>query len=258
VLEISVVLITRNAARTLGPTLDSLTGLAAEIIAVDSCSADGTVEICQAHGARVIQRDWEGFGPQKNFAISQAGCPWVLSLDADEVLSPELAREIAALTDSTPYAAFRLRRLNHYFGSPLRHGGQYPDWQLRLFRRGSGQFSDRPVHESLQVTGRVGTLRGDILHYSYLTLDDYFDKFDRYTALEAERLLAAGTRFSAAGAANQMLVRPAVKFLRRYFLKGGFRDGVPGLLAALFNSMTMSVSYARFWEKSRSHPAGPQ
>lgn len=254
-ITISVVLITRDAERTVGRALESVAGVAAEVIAVDSGSADRTPDICREHGASVLHREWDGYGAQKNFALSQAACPWVLSLDADEALSPALALEIAALDDSTPYNGFSFPRLNHYFGRPLRHGGQFPDRQIRLFRRGSGRFNTRPVHESLQVEGRVGELDGVLEHYSYLTLDDYFEKFGRYTVLEAERLLASGMKPSACGAALHMVLRPVFKFLRRYFLKGGFLDGIPGLLAALFNSMTMIVSYARFWEKYQKDPS---
>lgn len=251
-------LITRDAERTIERTLASVSGLAAEVIAIDSGSSDRTPDICCGRGARVLHREWDGYGAQKNYALSQASCPWVLSLDADEALSPALAREIAALEDSTPYNGFSFPRLNHYFGRPLRHGGQFPDRQLRLFRRGSGQFNTRPVHESLQIEGRVGELDGVLEHYSYLNLDDYFEKFSRYTVLEAERLLASGMKPSAGGAALHMVLRPVIKFLRRYLLKGGFLDGIPGLLAALFNSMTMIVSYARFWEKYQKDPSRPE
>lgn len=255
-LEISVVLITRDAERTVGRTLESVSGLAAETIVVDSGSADRTVEICRNAGARVFEREWPGYGAQKNFAIQQAGCPWVLSLDADESLSPELAAEIAALDENLPCRGYRIPRLNYYFGRPLRHGGQFPDYQLRLFRRGSGRFDNRPVHESVAVEGPVGELSGVIEHRSYLSLDDYLEKFLRYTDLEAERLLASGIRPTPSLLARRMVLRPAWKFLWRYLFKAGFRDGVPGLLAALFNSITMIVSHARFWEKYRARSSG--
>lgn len=254
-LKISAVMITFNAQANLRQVLSALS-FASEIVVVDSGSTDRTVEICREFGARVFTRGWSGYGAQKNFAIEQASHPWILSIDADEVVSPELAREISALEENTPYAGFRIPRLNHYFGRLLYHGGQYPDLQLRLFSTGRGRYNYRPVHESVELEGPVGLLSGVILHYSYETISDYFEKFERYTSLEAERLLAAGERPSALRLAQQMFLRPCWKFLWRYFFKLGFLDSTAGLLAALFNSFTMIVSYAKCWEKAGENPPG--
>jgi hypothetical protein len=148
--------------------------------------------------------------------------------------------------------------LNYYFGRALRHGGHYPDLQLRLFRKSHGRFDTRPVHESVKVTGKVGRLEGDLIHYTYDSLDEYLEKFLSYTELEANRLLDTGMHPSALRALRMMICSPALKFTRRYLVKLGFLDGVPGLIAALFGSFTMAVSYAKFWEKYRARPAGPQ
>lgn len=255
VLKISAVMITFNAQANLRQALSAL-GFASEIVVVDSGSTDRTAEICREFGARVYTRDWGGYGSQKNYAIQQASNPWILSIDADEVVSAELAREIEALGENTPYAGFRIPRLNHYFGRPLYHGGQYPDLQLRLFRSDKGRYNHRPVHESVELEGPVGLLSGEILHYSYDTVADYFEKFERYTSLEAERLLAAGERPTAIWLARRMFLRPCWKFVWRYFFKLGFLDGTAGLLAALFNSFTMIVSYAKCWEKAGENPPG--
>jgi glycosyltransferase involved in cell wall biosynthesis len=256
-LEISLVIITFNAERHLRRVLSSA-GFAAETVIVDCGSSDRTLEICRESGARLFEREWAGYGAQKNFALAQARCPWVLSLDADEVVSPELAREIAALDDRAPFAGYRIPRLNHYFGRPLRYGGQFPDYQLRLFKKSLGRYNDRPVHESVELQGAAGRLSGALLHFSYDTLADYFAKFSRYTDLEAARLLEAGEKPGPWSLILHLLVRPATKFIRRYFFKLGFLDGVPGLLAALFNSFAIIVSYAKAWEKSRQSAAGPQ
>jgi glycosyltransferase involved in cell wall biosynthesis len=255
VLKISAVMITFNAQANLRQVLSSL-GFASEIVVVDGGSTDRTVEICREFGARVFTKAWSGYGAQKNYAIEQARHPWVLSIDADEVVSPELAREITALEESTPYAGFRIPRLNHYFTRPLYHGGQYPDLQLRLFRAGRGHYNMRPIHESVELDGSVGLLSGKILHYSYDTITDYFEKFARYTSLEAERLAAAGERPAAIRLALRIFLTPCWKFLWRYLFKLGFLDGTAGLLAALFNSFTMIVSYAKFWEIARENPPG--
>ena len=254
-LDLSVVIITLDAERVIGRTLESV-GFAREIVVVDSGSRDRTVEVCERFGARVIRRDWKGYGVQKNFAVEQAGSAWVLCLDADEVVSPELAAEIAALDEAAAWAGYRIPRLNHYFGRALHHGGQYPDLQLRLFRKGRGRFNLRPVHEAVELDGPAGRLKGELLHFSYATVDQYLEKFLRYTELEAQRLLESGEKPSAGRLISQLAVAPFAKFVRRYLFKLGFLDGLPGFLAAVFTSFTMIVGYARFWDKYRSRAAG--
>ena len=256
-LEISAVIITLNAEGTIRNTLTAL-DFTAEIVVVDSGSRDRTLEICREYGARIYEWEWPGYGRQKNRAIEQAVCPWVLSLDADEQVTAELAREIRALEENAPYDGYRLPRLNHYFGRPLYHGGQYPDLQLRLFRKGRGRYNERPLHESVVLEGRAGRLEGNLLHYSYGSIAEYLEKFQRYTCLEAERLQAAGERPGTFRCLRRMVLSPWAKFLRRYFFKRGFLDGMPGFLAAAFTSFTMIVSYARLWEKYQPGPAGPQ
>ena len=237
---------------TVRRALESVRGVCAETIVVDSGSTDSTVSICRELGARVIRKEWEGYSRQKNFAVEQAAGPWILSLDADEELSPGLAREIRGLDQNTAFHGFRLPRRNHYFGRILRFGGQFPDLQLRLFRKDSGRFNDRPLHESVVVRGPVGRLKGVLEHFSYPTIADYFAKFGRYTDLEAQRLLAESSPSSGTGLAVSLLVAPGWKFIRRYFFKLGFLDGVPGFLAAAFGSFTMLVSRAKCWEARRA------
>lgn len=255
-IKLSVVMITRDAGRTLERSLNSVAGLADEVIVVDSGSSDNTVELASACGAKVLSHGWEGYGAQKNFAIEQARNEWVLSLDSDEMVSGELAKSITSLPEAPACDGYRLARLNHYFGRPLRHGGQYPDYQLRLFRKSRGRFDTRPVHEALRLEGTVGKLDGDLIHYTYESIDEYLRKFLSYTELESGRLLESGERPTALRALRKMICAPALKFIRRYLFKGGFLDGVPGLLAAAFGSITMSVSYARFWEKYRASATG--
>ncbi len=256
--KLSVVMITLNAERTLGRCLASVQSLADEIVVVDCGSSDSTREIAAGYGARVIEHPWQGYGEQKNFAIEQAAGRWVLSLDSDELVSVELARSIASLPQEPPCDGYQLPRLNHYFGRPLHHGGQYPDFQLRLFRKSRGRFDTRPVHESVRLDGKVGRLKGDLIHYTYDTIEEYLQKFLAYTELEATRLLESGERPTAVRAMRKIICAPALKFTRRFLFKLGFLDGVPGLIAAAFGSITMSVSYARFWEKYRARAAGPQ
>src|SRR5208283_3332758 len=157
---LSVALITRNEAANLPRTLASVRW-ANEVVVVDSGSTDATLAIARDSGARVFEEPWKGFAAQKNSAISHAASDWILSLDADEEVSPELAREIQALLAGEPaFSAYRIPRLNHFLGCPLRHGGYWPDPKLRLFRSGAAQFADRPVHEIMQTDGPVGQLNG--------------------------------------------------------------------------------------------------
>src|ERR1017187_568550 len=177
---LSVVLITLNEAANLPRTLKSVSW-AQEIVAVDSGSTDSTARIAKAAGARVFMEPWKGFAAQKNSAIAHATSDWVLSLDADEELSPEPVHELQALlANEHPFSAYPIPRLNHVLGRPLPHGGYWPDPKLRLFRRGAARFADRPVHETMEAEGPVGTLKNPLLHHCYPTLEDYIEHMNRY------------------------------------------------------------------------------
>jgi len=150
---------------------------------VDSGSRDATVEIARKTGALVFAEPWKGFAAQKNSAIAHASSEWVLSLDADEEVSPELTREIQALLAGEPsFSVYRVPRLNHFLGSPLRHGGYWPDPKLRLFRSGAARFAERAVHETMETALPVGTLKGALIHHCYPTLDEYIEHMNRYSS----------------------------------------------------------------------------
>ena len=194
---LSVVVITLNAAAQLAACLES-TCFAEELVVVDSGSEDDTVEIARAGGARVVKHEWLGFGPQKNFAVAQAAHDWVLCLDADERLTPELADSIARELAEPRYAAYAMARRNRFLGRWLGHGEGYPDWSTRLFDRRRAHWSADAVHEKVVVNGSGGRLRGDLLHESAESLEAYIAKQNRYTTLQAEALRAAGGQASAA------------------------------------------------------------
>ena len=198
--SLSVVLITRNEAANLPRTLASLrllSGIAQEIVIVDSGSKDSTLEIARGAGARVFMEPWKGFAAQKNSAIDKTTGDWILSLDADEEVSSELASEIQALLAAEPaFGAYRIPRLNHFLGRPLRHGGYWPDPKLRLFRRGAARFQEQPVHETMRADGPDGLLRGHLIHRCYPTMADYIEHMNRYSTLGAETLIASGRRRS--------------------------------------------------------------
>lgn len=249
---LSVVLITFNEAANLPRTLESVRW-AEEIVMVDSGSTDETLEIARRAGARIFQEDWKGFGAQKNSAISRATGEWILSLDADEEVSPALAAEIQnVLAGETQFTAYRIPRLNHFLGRPLRHGGYWPDAKLRLFRRGAARFEDRPVHESMQSSGPVGTLRNPLLHYCYPTIEDYIEHMNRYSSAGAQMLVSAGRAPRSLPAFAWMaLVNPAATFLYNYVFRLGFLDGQEGLLQHLNHSVYIHWKYAKAWRAGK-------
>ena len=224
-LPLSLVVITRDAAAELAACLASAP-FAAEALVVDSGSADHTVDVARAAGARVLVEPWRGFGPQKRFAVASAGNDWVLCLDADERVSPPLEAAIrAAFARGAPApAAYALARRNRFLGRWLSHGEGYPDWTVRLFDRRRAQWSDDAVHERVDANGPVARLSGDLLHASAESLDDYLAKQNRYTSIQAAALHARGVRSSAV----QIVLSPLTRFLRFYVLRLGFLDGAAG------------------------------
>jgi len=250
---LSVAIITFNEETNLLRTLASVQW-AAEIIVVDSGSTDRTVEMARCFGAHVIKRPWPGFAAQKNFAIEQCIGTWVLTLDADEELSPELQQEVRALLVSNPTTdAYFLRRRNLFLGRWVKRGGFYPDAKLRLFRRTSAafQFEDRPVHETITFSGPAATLQHDLIHHAYPTLSTYIEHMDRYSSLGAEILIRKGRNSASplAFVTNVYLV-PQLTFLWNYIFRGGFLDGREGLLLHLYHATYTSWKYAKAWEES--------
>jgi glycosyltransferase involved in cell wall biosynthesis len=246
---LSVVLITLNEAANLPRTLASVRW-AQEIIVVDSGSTDATLQIARSAGARVFQEPWRGFGPQKNAAIDHATSDWVLSLDADEEVSSELAAEIQALLAGQPsFTTYRIPRLNHFLGRPLRHGGYWPDPKLRLFRRGAARFQNRAVHETLETTAPAGLLKHPLLHHCYPTLQDYIEHVNRYSTIGAEMLVAGGRRRPSL--AWNAVLNPVATFLYNYVFRLGFLDGREGLLQHLNHSVYIHWKYAKAWRAAK-------
>ena len=278
-MTLSIVIITLNEEANLGRTLASVQPLVAngkgEIIVVDSGSTDRTVEIAKSFGAKVFVAEWKGYAAQKNSAIDRATGDWILSLDADEELDSELIGEFTGNSDDrvglrsgvhelcltmggagqeilkgSP-VGFLVRRKNYFLGRWILHGGFWPDSKLRLFRRGTGRFEDRAVHEDIRVNGRTKEIPfGALLHHSYPTLSDYIEHMNRYSSLGAEMVVAKGNgkvRFSAIN----IVLRPLAAFLYNYFFRLGFLDGREGLLLHLYHAVYVSWKYAKAWELSR-------
>jgi len=245
---VSAVLIIRNAAAQLDACLASL-AFAGEILVVDSGSDDGSLEIAARHGARVLQKDWMGFGRQKQFAVEQAKNDWVLCLDADERVSPELAASIAAALAAPRSPVYRMARRNRFLGRWLAHGEGYPDWSPRLFDRNQARWSDDTVHEKVLYAVTPGTLDGDLLHESATDLASYLAKHNRYTTLAAEQLLERGR---SAGPAV-LLLSPLVRFVKMYVFRLGFLDGLPGLVHISIGCMSSFMKYAKLIELRRQN-----
>jgi len=248
---LSVVLIAKNAASQIEDCLASAV-FADEIVLVDSGSTDATRDIATRHGARVVHKEWLGFGPQKQFAVEQARNDWVLCLDADERISPELRTSIERALAAPAAAVYRMARCNRFLGRWLRHGEGYPDWSPRLFDRKSARWSDDMVHEKVLYAVTPGTLAGDLLHESAEDLARYLDKQNRYTTLAAEQLYERGR---SAGAFS-LIASPLVRFVKFYVLRLGFLDGVAGLVHIGIGCMNSYLKYAKLIELRRAR--GPR
>lgn len=253
-MSLSVVIITRNEERNIGRTLASV-AWADERIILDSGSTDRTPQIAQEHTAKVFTESWKGYAQQKNSAIAKASTDWILSLDADEEVSPRLAESIgSALNNDAPnIAGYFIARRNLFLGRWIRHGGFYPDRKLRLFRRGKGQFVERAVHETMRVDGPTAVLEGDLIHNAYPTLAGYIETMNRYSSLGAEVAIEKGQiSRSLPSFFLNVRVRPGLNFLWNYFFRAGFLDGREGFLLHLYHHGYVSWKYAKAWEASRT------
>ena len=261
---LSVAIITLNEERNLARTLASVS-FVDEIVVVDSGSTDRTLEVAESFGAKVFRREWPGFAPQKNFAIAQCTGDWVLSLDADEELSPELRTQLRLLLPSNPPAdAYYLKRRNLFLNRWIRHGGFYPDPKLRLFRRSAANFAntpkfeERPVHETIVFNGESSTLDFDLIHHAYPTLHDYIEHMDRYSTLGAEILVKQGRVSNSIAAFYwNIFLLPSLEFLKNFVFRLGFLDGREGLMLHLYHATYVSWKYAKAWRTigALPHPA---
>jgi len=239
-MPLSAAIITRNAAAQLEHCLESV-AFAEEIVVVDSGSTDGTLELAARRGARVIRKEWLGFGAQKQFAVEAASHDWVLCVDADERVSRELREQITEELKAPRGFVYAMPRRNRFLGRWLKHGEGYPDWSVRLFHRAHARWSGEPVHEKVLTRSPVLRLSGDLLHDSAETLEKYLDKQNRYTSLQAESLRAAGRRANVL----HLVLSPLLRFIKFYLLRLGFLDGVPGLVHIAIGCMNSFNKYAK-------------
>jgi len=223
-----------------------------EIIVVDSGSNDHTIEIARSFGAKVLVEPWKGFAAQKNSAMDRATGDWVLQLDADEALEPELTEEINSALQAGPTVnGFWIPRKNLFLGRWIKYGGYYPDPKLRLVRRGAGRFDEYGAHPTMKVAGLTGIFKYALVHNAYPTLGGYIDHMNSYSSMGAEVAVANGRRgFSVL----DIILRPALTFIYNYFFRLGFLDGREGLLLHLYHSAYVSWKYAKAWELLRKGP----
>jgi glycosyltransferase involved in cell wall biosynthesis len=245
--KLTVTVITRNEAHHIAAALQSVSW-ADEIIVVDSHSTDGTVEIARQYASRIEVRDWAGYGAQKNYAASLAANDWILSLDADERVTPALAHEIRELLARGPDArGYRISRVTWYLGRWIRCTDWFPDFQLRLYDRRAGRWSERCVHESFELRERPRKLRGELEHYAYRDINHHLSKISQYTTMAAHDWMARGRRTNAL----ELIVHPPFAFMRNYILRAGFRAGAAGLVVSALNSYYVFLKLAKLWEMQR-------
>jgi glycosyltransferase involved in cell wall biosynthesis len=249
---LSVIVITHNEERHIDACLESV-AWANDIVVLDSESTDRTVPLASARTPKVHVLPWMGYARMKQAALAFTVNEWVLWLDADERVGAELAAEIRSVLAAPPgeTAGYEVARRAFFIGKWIRHCGWYPGYVVRLFRKSRGSFNDARVHEGLALTGPSSRLRNDLLHFTDETLYHYFDKFNRYTTLAAEEILTRGGSFSL----YDLLVRPPFLFMKMYFLKGGFLDGVHGLVLSLASAAYVFCKYAKCWDLARAQSA---
>lgn len=235
-----------NSEKVVRPTLESVKW-ADEILACDSFSTDKTLEMMREYGARIIQHEYINSAAQKNWAIPQCSHDWILIVDTDEKLEAGLKEEIEKIVreNDARIQAYRIPRKNFVYGTWLKYGGLYPDYQIRLFRKGAAYYQAREVHAPVNVQGKVGTLEHHFLHNGFKNISDWFLKMDRYSRYESEQLIKQNKRFSY----FRLLVGPPVIFLRNYFLRLGFMQGYEGFIMALLDSYYYSLIYMKLRER---------
>ena len=241
---LTVTIVTLNEAAHIGAAIDSVS-FADEIVVVDAGSSDDTADIARRKGARVETRGWTGWVDQKNFAATLASHEWILSLDADERVTPPLRDEVTTLlANEPPLRGYRVPRVTFHLGRWIRTTDFYPDFQTRLYDRRGARWRGKYVHESVAVDGPVGQLRHELEHYSYRDLRDHLDRINQYTTLAARQMHESGRR----SGPLHLLLHPPAAFLRNYVLRRGFLDGTAGLTLSAVNAYSVFLKFAKLWE----------
>ena len=245
-MKISVAMITFNEEKILRKTLESVKGLADEIVIVDSGSTDATKSIAEEFGAKFYIESWKGYGPQRNLAIEKCENEWILNIDADEEISKDLKKKIIEITSdiNNKKEIFKINRLSVCFGKEIKYGGWGTSYAIRLFKKGSGMFNDNMVHEEFKANKEIFKIKENIYHHSYLTMEDYFNRFNRYTTEGAKDYYKKNKKVSIL----DIVVNPIYKFLKMYIFRLGFLDGIEGFVIASTSSMYSMIKYFKLRE----------
>jgi glycosyltransferase involved in cell wall biosynthesis len=247
--EISAVIITFNEEKRLEPALKSLAGLVSEIVVVDSFSTDSTVKLAKKYTNKVFQRKWIDYTDQKNYANTRTSFPWILSLDADERISPELREEILEIKNEEPECdGFSIPRQVYYLGRWIRHSGWYPDRKLRLFRKDRARWEGEYVHERLVIEGKIQKLSGSIHHFTYRNISEHLDRINKFSELGAQKLYVNGKKCRW----RHLVFMPFFRFAKSFFWRAGFLDGYPGFIVSVLNGYSIFLRYAKLreiWKK---------
>jgi glycosyltransferase involved in cell wall biosynthesis len=247
-LPLSVAIITNNEEDNIGRTLESIADIASEIIIVDSGSTDDTLKIAEKYGCKIFKEEWKGYARQKNSALQKVSEPWILCLDADEEVTPELKSAIAEKISNPDADGYLLKRKTFYLGKLLNHSWQ-PDWKLRLFKRDSEpSWKGDIIHEGLEINGRVKKIDGFLIHYSFRNLKHHFDKTNDYARQSAMAYYEKGKNFHLIN----LLLNPPIAFIKIYLINLGFLDGLRGLLASMSHFLYTFLKYAFLWEICKS------
>jgi len=247
--DISAVIITYNEEKRLEPALKSLEGLVSEVVVVDSFSTDDTVKLAKKYSSRVFQRKWTDYADQKNYANTHASFPWILSLDADERISPELREEILEIKKEEPdCSGFSIPRLVFYLGRWIRHSGWYPDRKIRLFRKDKARWEGEYVHEALMIEGNVKKLKGPIHHFTYRNISEHLDRINMFSDLGAQKLYTRGKKCRW----YHLALLPFFRFVKSLFWRVGFLDGYAGFIISVLHGYAIFLRYAKLreiWKK---------
>lgn len=241
--KLSVTIITLNEEKNIRDALESIKW-ADEIVVIDSGSNDRTIDICKEYTEKVFYNLWPGYTAQKNFAVDKAAYQWILSIDADERVTPRLAKEIQEVLQYPKADAYAMPRHVFYLGKWIDHSGWYPDYKVRLFRKDKAKWEGINLHEVIIVSGKVCYLKGDLNHYTYKDISYHVNTINNYTTISAGEYLKLDKK------ANlwNIVLRPAATFFKKYFLKQGFRDGFPGFVIAVSSAYYVFLKYAKLWE----------
>ena len=245
-IPVSVAVITKNEEKNIADAMESLKDFG-DIVVIDAFSKDRTVEVCRRFTDRVYQHEWRGYAAQKQLAIDRTSNDWVLILDADERVTPELKAEIIDNITGNEFDGFYIPRKNFFLGKWMKHSGWWPDHTLRLFRKEVSCMQPRKVHEKVVVNGKVGYLQHPLEHFSYKSLSEFIKKMDSYSSLAADEMAKGKHSFLA----FRMIFSPAFVFCKMYILRQGFMDGIHGLVLAILYSCYTFMKYAKLWEKRR-------